>query len=971
MTTERPAPGPELPFEAVPPPLRTPAQESWGRLCEVAGPGVRRIADDPDLARSVVAVFACSEFVSQSLIRYPQDLDELVADDALSTPWQPGSLHESLAGLMARASDEDEAMRQLRVFRRRQMIRIAWRDLAGWAELDETLGHVSELADACIGAAVEFAGRRMVEAHGQPVTAEGEPQDLIVLAMGKLGGGELNYSSDVDLIFLFENGGTTPGPRQLSHDQYFIRFGQRVIRLLDETTEDGFVFRVDMRLRPFGDSGPLAVSLAALEDYLQQHGRAWERYAYVKARPVTGYRGGMGLYRNLLRPFVYRRYLDYGVYESLREMKGLIEAESEAQTMRADVKRGRGGIREVEFIVQSLQILRGGGNKDLRTPSLLEALPRLRGSRMLASEAVDDLLKAYNFLRRVENRLQQWRDRQTHLLPESEEGRLRLAFAMGYPDWAAFSDALDEQRQIVNGYFGAQLEGTGVDSAILRGDAAALAWSEGADRATSVDLLAGLGYGDPQRAADIVDRLRDAGFVKRLDQTGRQRMDRLAPALIRECARHGHAEVALERLAGILESVGLRSSYFALLNENPGALRQLAVLGGRSEFLARQIAAHPLLLDELIDPRVFERLPDREALAADLAARMARASADDLEGKLDALRQFQRSAVFLVAVADLSGTLPVMKVSDRLTEIAETVLEACLDLAREQMEARHGRARCGSGDDRRDTGFAVVGYGKLGGLELGYGSDLDLVFVHDSVGDEQQTDGPSTLENGLFYGRLTRRLVHLLATQTSSGVLYEVDTRLRPSGKGGLLVTSLDAFERYQREEAWTWEHQALLRARAVAGPANVRERFERLRKELLCTAVRAESLPEDVADMRDRMRRELGSRDPAVFDIKQDRGGIADIEFLVQYRVLENAADHPALVNYSDNVRQLDSLVEEGILDPALARGLRDAYLAYRARVHHLALSGGDGRVPSGEFEAERALVTEAWEQAFSGRAA
>jgi glutamate-ammonia-ligase adenylyltransferase len=925
-----------------------------------------RIVGDARLHESAAAVLACSDFVCQSLLRYPGDLDALAGEDGLATPWRPGSLTAALRERMTCAADESQAMRRLREFRRLQMVRIAWRDLAGWADLDETLGHASELADACIREAVDFAGRGLAAAHGQPVSEDGEPQTLIVLAMGKLGGRELNYSSDVDLIFLFENGGTTPGPRQISHDQYFIRFGQRVIRLLDETTEDGFVFRVDMRLRPFGDSGPLAASLAALEDYLQQHGRAWERYAYVKARPVTGYREGMGLYRNLLRPFVFRRYLDYGVYESLREMKSLIEAEAAAETVRADIKRGSGGIREIEFIVQSYQILRGGADGALRTAALREALPRLRGGRMLTDEAVEELGEAYAFLRRVENRLQEWRDQQTHRLPETEEGRLRLAFSMGFPDWSDFSDALDEHRRRVNGHFRAQLEGT-VSEPVRRGqDEASLIWRSGKDQGAAVEAMARLGYAHPQGAAAVVRRLGDAGFVKRLDQAGRRRLDRLVPALIRESATHRDAEVVLERLIGILEAVGLRSSYFALLNENPAALRQLVELARRNEFLARQIAAHPLLLDELIDPRVFERLPDRETLAADLAARLSTAGTDDLEDRLDALRQFQRSAVFLVAVADLSGSLPVMKVSDRLTDIAETVLDSCIGLALTQMESRHGRPRCGRGADRRDTGFAVIGYGKLGGLELGYGSDLDLVFVHDSSGEDQHTDGEASLENGLFYGRLTRRLVHLLATQTSSGMLYEVDTRLRPSGKGGLLVTSLDAFDRYQREEAWTWEHQALLRARAVAGARTVRDKFESIRRDVLCTAVRTGSLRTDVAGMRERMRRELGSRDPALFDIKQDRGGIADIEFLVQYWVLKNAADYPALVVWPDNVRQLDSLVEEDILAPELARGLRETYLRYRTRVHHLTLSGEAGRVSADEFARERDRVAGVWAETF-----
>jgi glutamate-ammonia-ligase adenylyltransferase len=418
----------------------------------------------------------------------------------------------------------------------------------------------------------------------------------------------------------------------------------------------------------------------------------------------------------------------------------------------------------------------------------------------------------------------------------------------------------------------------------------------------------------------------------------------------------------LERLLGVLHAVGLRSAYFALLNENPAALKHLALLCARSEFLVRQVERHPLLLDELIDPRVFASLPDREQLFADLRERLGPLHEEELEAQMETLRKFQRSAVFLVAVADLSGELPVMKVSDRLTDIAEAVLEVAIEIAWQQTTSRYGVPRCGRGEQRRDSGFAVIGYGKLGGLELGYGSDLDLVFVHDSAGEDQHTDGPEPVDNGLFFGRLTRRLVHLLSTQTSSGLLYEVDTRLRPSGKGGLLVTSLGAFERYQSEEAWTWEHQALLRARAVAGNATVRAEFEAIRQRVLGQRVRLESLRADVARMRARMLAEHASKEAGVFDIKADRGGIGDIEFMVQYWVLSRAREYPQLTRFSDNVRQLEALVEAGLLDADLAERLRSIYLAYRTRLHQLFLDGQSGRIAGDEFDAQRAFVSELW---------
>jgi glutamate-ammonia-ligase adenylyltransferase len=939
--------------------------EAWERLAQAQPRLTASLAADADFVRSLVRVWACSEFVMGACLRNPQDLEFLAGAEGVGTPWREGGLAASLQDLADESMDEAACQRILRQFRRRQFMRAAWRDLAGHAALEETLGHVSEVADLCLEAAVRVATRAVAAAHGEPLTPEGDPSGLLVLAMGKLGGRELNFSSDIDLVFLFASGGETTGRRPLSHEQFFNRVGQRVIRLLDQVTEDGLVFRVDMRLRPFGDSGPLVVSIPALEDYLQQHGRAWERYAYVKARPITGYRPGMGLYGGLLRPFVYRRYLDYGVFESLRELKRRIESETGEAAVRSDVKRGPGGIREIEFIVQSYQILRGGADRNLRESNLLTVLPALARAGHLTDAVASELEAAYRFLRRTENHLQQWQDRQVHRLPDSETGRTRLAFSMGFADWQAFSAELGQHRERVEQHFRDTVIGEAEAVEDGGGDALDKLWSGVLEPERAEQELSALGYTDPDRAFGAIVRLAEAGFVRRLDAVGRRRLDALMPAIIRRAAARGESEQVLERLLGVLDAIGLRSAYFALLNENPGALDHLAELCAQSEFLVRQVERHPLLLDELIDPRVFDSLPDRPRLLADLRQRLSSFSEDEFEGQLEVLRQFQRSAVFLVAVADLSGRLPVMKVSDRLTDIAEAVLEVATGIALRQTQARYGVPRCGRGADRRDCGFAIIGYGKLGGLELGYGSDLDLVFVHDSAGDEQVTEGAESLDNGLFFGRLTRRLVHVLTTQTASGSLYEVDTRLRPSGKGGLLVTSLTAFERYQRTEAWTWEHQALLRARAVAGDADVRQGFEEIRRRILSDSIRRDTLREDVARMRTRMLAEHASKQADRFDIKADRGGIGDIEFLVQYWVLSRSHEFPALLEYSDNVRQLEALVATGVLEPDLAETLRATYLSYRTRLHQLFLDGQPGLVPADEFADQQAFVSDLWHAA------
>jgi glutamate-ammonia-ligase adenylyltransferase len=947
-------------FDELPAALRESASGAWDRFQQTHPEPAARLLEMPAVAASIARVWAVSEFVSGECLRHPDDLEALLETGGLEQPWAADSLEPVLAQELAEGADPDAGdeafMGALRVFRRRQMVRIAWRDYAGWSSLEENLGHLSELADVTIAAAVSRAHAALSLQHGEPTGADGHPLALMVLAMGKLGGRELNFSSDVDLIFLYETGGETDGRRPLSHEQFFARLGQRVIRFLDEPTADGRVFRVDLRLRPFGQSGPLAMSLPAFQAYLEGHGRPWERYAYVKARPITGWAAGVGLYREILGPFVYRRYLDYGLLESLRDMKAKVAEEVARRDLHDNIKLGPGGIREIEFIVQSVQLLRGGGDRRLQLTGLLPTLEQIRALEYLPAEVTHDLEEAYRFLRALENRLQAMRDKQTHDLPAAPDDRARLALAMGREDWAAVEQELVAHRHTIETLFRDH-----VDPGGQRVREPLSAWPPGE---TVEEALAELGFREPESSAAVLRGLRDARWAGQLDETGRRRMNDLVPLLVADAAALPHPDQALGRLVKLLTAIGRRSAYYALLNENEGVRERLAQLCSQSEFLAEQVALHPLLLDELIDPRLMPRTRDRERLESELADRLAGVDEGDLEGQMDALRNFQRAAVFSTAVADLSGILPVMKVSDRLTDIAEVILVECTRLARAQMEAKYGGPRCGEPDQLRDAGYAVIGYGKLGGIELGYGSDLDLVFVHDSAGSVQETDGDAALECAVFFARMTRRLVHLLSTQTTSGALYEVDTRLRPSGKGGLLVSNLSGFEDYQRQEAWTWEHQALLRARAVAGDERVRAAFEAMRVRLLTTCVDPDTLRERVRDMRDRMRGELSRGTSEAFDLKQDRGGITDVEFLVQYWVLRWAHEQPELVRWSDNIRQLESLAECERIPKADAARLMDAYLAYRRRLHHGVLAGENGLIPMTELVEERTWVAELWAQ-------
>ena len=933
---------------------------------EAASPGqLERLP--PAVRDSLPRVFGASDFVAESCIRDASLLPALAA--GLLHPLAPGELIGRAP--VALTDSEADMLAALRRWRRREMVRIAWRALAGWAGVEETLLESSDFADAAIDIAVAWARQQLVARFGEPRSADGSAQPLVVVAMGKLGGRELNFSSDVDLVLLFPEHGETDGARSIANEEFFARLGQGLIRLLETPTHDGFTLRVDMRLRPFGDSGPLVVSFAALEDYLPLHGRDWERYAYVKARAVTATDRYAELQSAVLRPFVYRRYLDYGVFDSLREMKALIEREVERRELADHVKLGPGGIREIEFIVQTYQLIRGGRDPRLQTPSLLAALRRLAEEKILSPQAADGLREAYLYLRRLENSLQMLDDRQCHQLPSDELSRERIALAMGHEDWPALLGQLDRYRERIAGHFrrlvvGApQSPGAGVRIDLGR------TWDEGAETTALTHSLAQAGFVAPEEAVKLLLELRASALVRKLDEPGRRRLQALLPPLLADIASGltGAAEqlAVLRRILSILEATGKRSAYFALLRESPAARRRLVEICRQGEFLTRQIAAYPLLLDELVDERTVSELPDRDGLARELEVGLQRIE-DDPEQQVEALCHFQRAAVFQVAMADLAGTLPVMRVSDRLTVIAELILDRAIELGWRQITAQFGVPCCG--EERRPVRVCAIGYGKLGGIELGYGSDLDLVFLHDSRGERQETCGERPIDNQVFFVRLVQRVVHLLTVHSAAGRLYEVDVRLRPSGKGGLLVTQIDAFAEYQRHEAWTWEHQALLHARAVAGSPGLCAEFERIRMDVLRHWVRRDTLREDVRTMRERMRRELSKGGGGRIDLKQDPGGIADIEFLAQYWALKWARAHPPVASFSDTIRQLESVASAALVPQSTVDVLTGAYRAYRTRRHHLALSGEDDRVPAQDFLSERAAVTDVWDRTMNSGA-
>ena len=920
-----------------------------------------------DIREQAQRVFAFSDFVSANCARNPALLADLVASGDLWQSYAPATLMRAVSAYVDGVADDDDLMRRLRGLRQREMVRIAWRDLGGQADLGETLADLTRLAEACLEGALRTLSGQMSRRYGQPHGRGGNLQDLVVLGMGKLGAAELNFSSDIDLIMTYPQAGLTRGgPQDISCEDFFTRLSRRLIKVIGTTTADGFVYRVDMDLRPFGGSGPLVINFDALEEYFIRQGREWERYAWIKAHPVAGDRAAGRALIERLSPFVYRRYLDYGVYESLREMKAGITQQLSERGFRHNIKLGAGGIREIEFFGQVFQLLRGGVVPDLRVRPILLVLERL-GQEGLAPETVcRDLSRAYIFLRRVENRLQMMADQQTHVLPQSELGRWRLALSMGFENPALFKAELDGHRQVVHNHFGQLLAGPGQPSAAISVSDQAIqrmerAWKNQATAEQIHPHLEAAGYGDSVQVLRFLEDFRNDGATQALSPKGRARLDRLMPQILAEAAAATEPEQTLGRILDMLRTIQQRTIYLALLLENPPALRHLVRLAEGSPMIVRMLARYPLLLDDLLDPRTLYRPPPRRVLEHELTRRLRQVPEDDLELAIEALCVFKQTNVLRVAAADVTGALALMKVSDRLTDIAEVVLRQVVKMAWEHLVRRHGRPLCAMAGQALDKGFAVIAYGKLGGFELGYGSDLDLVFLH-AGRSEGKTDGPQPLDTSQFFARLGQRVLHLLTARTAVGGLYEVDMRLRPSGSAGLLVSQVAQFEQYQRQTARIWEHQALIKARPVFGELALVRRFEEIRLNILSQTRNERTLSVAVIDMREQLRKVHKATSPELFHLKHDQGGMLDIEFLVQYLVLRFAPAHQALLEWTDNVRLIHTLIESGQLPEHDAYLLREAYLTYRMVLHRLSLQAQPAQVDPERFRGLRREIGRIW---------
>jgi [glutamine synthetase] adenylyltransferase / [glutamine synthetase]-adenylyl-L-tyrosine phosphorylase len=955
----------EVALQKIPPERRGPVEHAWREFHEQSPASLQQSA--PDWIAEVPRVFAASDFAAQLGARHPHVLRELVESGDLFRAGGTGDLTRRVQRAVDGAVDEAELKTRLRVQRRREMLRIAWRDLAGHADLAEVTAALSELADACTDAALARLHALACAKYGQPVgERSGAPQQLVVLGMGKLGGYELNFSSDIDLIFAYPEDNEPAAPAALSNHEFFVRLGQALIAALSDKTADGFVFRVDMRLRPNGASGPLALSFDAMEHYYQTHGREWERYAFIKARVIAGDRSAGAELLARLKPFVFRKYLDFSAIEAIRTMKAMIAREVERKGLRDNVKLGPGGIREIEFFAQALQLVRGGREPQLQEPALLRVLPHLAAGGHIPAAQARALADAYVFLRNTEHRLQMVDDRQTQLLPADTGERARLAFASGFADWTAFERELNRHRAAVQEAFTQLFAAAPQETETGAHPGLAAVWLQGVEQDAAQRLLAEAGYPDADTALVLLEGLRSGGAYESFSAEGRARMDRLVPLLLAEAARTPEPLTTLTRIVNLLEAIGRRTTYLALLIENPMALTQLVALCAASPWIAAWIGRHPILLDELLDPRALYAPLTKEGLADELQSRLAHIPAEDEELQMEILREFRHGHVLHVAAADIAGRgdIEAEHVGRTLAWIAETVIAESLALCRERLAGRHGRPRCPGSD--AESGFCVVGYGKLGSLELGYASDLDIIFIYEGC-DEGMTDGERPVPNETYFARLGQRLIHVLTTRTAGGILYEVDMRLRPSGKSGPLVSSLAAYRKYQLTEAWTWEHQALVRARPVAGNERVRADFARIREEILCLPREPEKLAGDVVEMRKRMAESHpGAKDPARFDLKHDRGGIVDIEFMVQYAVLRWSAEHPVLTAHTDNIPILQALAAAGLMGRGEVETLIGAYRKYLSMEHRTKLMERGSTVDRAELGNLPERVRGVWEGVF-----
>ena len=917
---------------------------TWATFAAEEQAELRRLG--PSFAAHWVHIACVSPFARQLLLRHPHWLLRLAR-----------GRHSDLAATHGLTSDVFLA--DLRQYRNARMVEIIWQDRQPGEHYSETVAALSELAEICLQHAYAYGVAMLRQRHGTPRSSDGQEVPFTVLGMGKLGGRELNLSSDIDLIFCYDEGGETDGPSPLDNSAYFQRLGRWLIQALDQRTADGFCFRVDMRLRPFGDAGPLCISAAAMEQYYQVHGRGWERYAFIKARPIAGDVAFGQSLLDTLRPFVYRRYLDYTALTGLREVKALMDAEQGGSSN--DIKKGQGGIREIEFVCQSLQIIHGGRQPALRSTNTLDTLTAIASAGLLPADDVDRLRRAYLFLRNTEHCLQMVNDQQTQQLPRSELEWQRLACSMGLTDVMTMRETLDTFRQQNHAIF-QRILASGEDDRQGKNRNGEKLWQRaqtGTLETAPSDLLQVLRFTEPEAVWTRLWRFAHSRDVaSRLSTEGRQRLNRLLPLTLDLCSTQPDTDALLQRFLTLVEAILGRANYLALLAENPPYLIRIAELL-HSPWLAQELARFPILLDDVLSDTVTSPEHWPQALAAQLQL------AEDMEERMDALRRFKNAEALRLAAAFWTDQIPVETLLPQLSDLAQLTLQTALAWAEAEMQRRHGSVRTNYG---QVAPFTVIAFGKLGGREMGFASDLDLVYLYDAPLDAE-SDGPAPLAAPTWFARLGQRLIHILSTLTRAGLLYQIDMRLRPSGQSGPLVTTLDAFSRYQRESAWTWEHQALTRARWIAGDAALGARFTSLRAEILGQPRDPGQLAEDVRGMRQRIYRSKTIAQDA-FHLKLSPGGLTDIEFLVQFAMLGACSQQPTLCQDTGTAAGITALTGAGIWSVEQGAVLGQAWQQYRQEENRRWLNLQDNEIRATEIPSWDALqaaahgVREIWQE-------
>ncbi|HMU63144.1 MAG: bifunctional [glutamate--ammonia ligase]-adenylyl-L-tyrosine phosphorylase/[glutamate--ammonia-ligase] adenylyltransferase [Nitrosomonas sp.] len=909
-----------------------------------------------------------SRYVQRLLASEP-DLQDYLMDKGASQFLREEMLDFLNSACVASALNEAGLNAALRKLRKRVMLRLAARDLAGLADLPEVMMTMTQLAEVTIQFALKHHQIWMShpEHYGEPIGEKSaSPRQLLVIAMGKLGGGELNVSSDVDLIFLYPEEGETNGKKSISNHEFFTRLGRKLIASLNDYTIDGYVFRVDMRLRPHGENSPLTISFAMLEEYLTTQGREWERHAWLKSRVIVGSLAEEAiLMEQIVRPFVFRKYLDFEAYEAMRRLHAQLRKEVDRREMHDNIKLGPGGIREIEFITQVFQLIRGGRDADLCIRSTLATLGRLLEKQPLPSQTIQELIDAYQFLRKLEHRLQYLDDQQTQSIPENTDDQALIAETMGFASSPELFAKLDIYRSQVTRHFELIFA---VPRKSPTHDMLTALWQEQPSDLTQVKAathqLTTLGFSEPEKISARIQQFYVSQFFQKMPLASQQKITAVMPTLVEAVAQFPPIELTLERMLQLLEHISQHPAYLALLLEHPQTLPRVAKLVNSSQWASNYLGRHPILLDELLAPQGLYQLPDWKALKVELMRQLNHINSPKkniTEWQMDVLRHFQHAQVFQLLAVDLEGVLLLETLSDHLTELADLILGNVLNLAWQGLKKKH----------QEQPLFAIIGYGKLGGKELGYSSDLDIVFLYDD-------NHPDALE---IYTKLSQSINTWLTSHTSAGGLYETDLRLRPEGTSGLLTCSLDAFKHYQQSQAWVWEHQALTRARFVVGNEQMGAAFEAIRKEILCKPRDLAKLKQDILMMREKML-DAHPNPTSLFDIKHDRGGIIDVEFMVQYLVLGYSSRFPQLTGNIGNIALLKLAGNLGLIPSEMAQHVLSIYREYRRIHHRLRLSGDPeltgaastkeasvsyARIEATQLNDARKVVLQLWEEVFA----